>query len=145
MASGVIVYPNRTIELVLKDGTVLPLSGMQKPKTPGPSQSSQLSRSSSRPQSPRLQRCAWCDSQEHTKSKCSEFKWAKMSGRVYLNDANHVKYWVTATELPQMIGKGGIMAIYEQLLELEKQLGLDRDYDPLCVSILRSAIRSFSA
>jgi len=67
-----------------------------------------------------------------------------MSGRVSVNDANRVAYWATATELPQMVGRGGIRIIYERLIKLEEQLGLTRKYDPSCVSILQSAIRSFS-
>jgi len=166
IASGVIAYPNAMVELALKDGRVLPLSGVQKPnpkhKAAHPSQSSPLSRStqssrasstqsSSWPRSPQLlvKRCAWCDSQEHTKSKCSEFQWAKMLGIVYVNNANRVTYWATRTELPQMIGKGGMRVIYERLAELEehwRQLCSPRHYDPSPhISILQGVIRSFSA
>jgi len=80
-----------------------------------------------------------------TKPGCPEFQRAEMSGRVSVNDANCVKYWATATELPQMIGKDGMKIIYKKLMELEEQLGLTRNYDPSCVAILQSAIRSFSA
>jgi len=68
-----------------------------------------------------------------------------MSGRVSVNDMNRVKYWATATELPQMVGKGGIRNLYKKLMELEEQLGLTRNYDPSCVGILQGAIKSFSA
>ena len=68
-----------------------------------------------------------------------------MSGRVYLNDANRVKYWATATELPQVVGKSRIRIIYERLTELEEQVGLSRNYDPPCVSILQDVIKGFSA
>jgi hypothetical protein len=174
MVSGIIVDPNETVELVLKDGRCLPLSGMQKPisdqkaavlhdrlnqppsnQSTQSSQSSRSSRSSrstrsssvssSQSQSLRLQRCAWCDSHEHTKSKCSEFQRANVSCRVNLNAANRVTYWATCTELPQMVGKGGIKVIYERLMELEGQLGLDRNYDPSYVDIVQGVIRSFSA
>ena len=68
-----------------------------------------------------------------------------MSGRVYVNDTNRVKYWAMATELPQMIGKGGIRIIYKKLMVLEEELGLTRKYDPSRVGILQGAINSFSA
>ena len=68
-----------------------------------------------------------------------------MSGEVYLNDADRVKYLATATELPQRIGKGSMRIVYENLTELKEQLGLSENYDPSCVRILQGAIRSFSA
>jgi len=68
-----------------------------------------------------------------------------MSSRVYVNDANRVEYWATATKLPQMTGKCGIRIIYKKLMELKEQLGLTRNYDPSCVSILQSVIKGFSA
>jgi len=117
----------------------------QSPQRPSISSRSQSRSPSSRPQSPRLQRCAWCHSREHTKSACSEFQRAEMSGRLSINDANRVKYWATATELPQMVGKGSIRIIYKKLIELEEQLGLTRNYDPSCVTILQGAITRFSA
>ena len=117
----------------------------QSPQRPSISSRSQSRSPSSRPQSPRLQRCAWCDSHEHTKSACSEFQRVEMSGRVSVNDANRVKYWGTATELPQMIGKGAMKLVYKKLMELEEQLGLTRNYNPSCVNILHGVIRSFSA
>jgi len=67
-----------------------------------------------------------------------------MSGSVSIN-ANRVKYWATATELPQMVDKGGIRITYKKLIELEEQLGLTRNYDPSCVSILQGMIKGFSA
>jgi len=164
IVSGVILDPTGTIELVLKVGRVLPLSSMKKPNkkathhlrssiqlsqhlqsSRSPQGISSRSPSPSQPQSPRLQRCAWCDSHEHTKSACSEFQRVEMSGRVSVNDANRVKYWGTATELPQMIGKGAMKLVYKKLMELEEQLGLTRNYNPSCVNILHGVIRSFSA
>ena len=90
-------------------------------------------------------KCAWCDSYEHTKSTCSEFQHVKISGRVSVNDTNRVKYWATRTELPQMVGKGGIKVIYERLMELQERLSLGRNYDPSCVCILQAVIKGFSA
>jgi len=68
-----------------------------------------------------------------------------MSGRVYVNDTNQVKYWATATELPQMVGKGGLKIVNKNLMELEEQLGLTRNYNLSCVRILPGVIKSFSA
>jgi len=68
-----------------------------------------------------------------------------MSGRVSVNDANRVKYWATATELPRMVDKGSIRKLYERLTELEEHLELSRNYDPACISILQGVIKGFSA
>ena len=64
-----------------------------------------------------------------------------MSGKVYLNNANPVKYFATATELPQRIGKGSVRIVYEKLTELEERLGLSGNHEPSGVVIVQDVIR----
>jgi hypothetical protein len=74
------------------------------------------------PQSTRLRRCAWCDSQEHIKSNCFKLELAKTFSKVHINDANRVVYSATGTELPVMVGKGGMKVVYNRLLESDERL-----------------------
>ena len=68
-----------------------------------------------------------------------------MTSRVSVNDVNYVAYWAIATDLPRMVGKGDIRIIHERLIELEEQLTLTRNYDPLYISTLQSMRKSLSA
>jgi len=54
----------------------------------------------------RPRQCMWCDSVDHTRRECAEFKEALRSQRVALNERGRVIF--NGEELPLMWGKGGM-------------------------------------
>lgn len=65
------------------------------------------------PRYDRPRRCPWCDSFEHGRRDCSDFKKAFTSKRIRLNEQNRVVSTVSGEEIPLMFGKGGMKKIFE--------------------------------
>jgi hypothetical protein len=69
-----------------------------------------------RPWADRPYRCPWCDSLEHRRNQCADFSNMLRSGRIRLNDLNHVVNAITGEEIPTNFGRGGMKKLFEQFL-----------------------------
>jgi hypothetical protein len=60
----------------------------------------------------RALRCLWCDSLEHLRAQCSDFRAALSSGKVRFNEASKVVNAATGEILPVLVGKGGMKILF---------------------------------
>jgi hypothetical protein len=63
---------------------------------------------------PRVSRCIWCDSPDHSRrSECTLFAEALKSGNIRINEVGHVVLSSTGAEFPPAFGHGGMKLLYD--------------------------------
>jgi hypothetical protein len=74
--------------------------------------------SSSR-RTPRVSRCIWCDSKDHSRrSECALFIAAMKTGNIRINEYGRVVLSSTAAEIPPSFGRGGMKFTYDTVFSV---------------------------
>jgi hypothetical protein len=69
---------------------------------------------------PRVLRCIWCDSRDHTRrSECSLFIDAMKTGNIRINKYGRVAFSSTAAEIPPAFGRGGMKSMYDTVFPVK--------------------------
>jgi hypothetical protein len=68
---------------------------------------------------PRVSRCIWCHSPDHSRrSECMLFSEALKSGNIQINEIGHVVLSSTGAEFPPAFGRGGMKLLYDAIFPL---------------------------
>jgi hypothetical protein len=91
----------------------IPLTAPTPISPPAPTTITAIPTSSSR-RIPRVSRCIWCDSPDHSRrSVCVLFAEALKSGNIRINEVGYVVLSSTGAEFPPAFGRGGMKRFYD--------------------------------